>query len=352
MKNLVILGGGYGGMKIISLLLDKLPKEVMITLIDRMPNHCLKTKFYALAVGTIKPQQIQLPFPEHPQLKFKQGEVSHIDLNKNEVHLENGEVISYHDLVIGLGHEDNFRDVPGAEEYAYSIQTMEKAKKTNEALNRLPAGSKISIVGAGLTGVELASELNEKRPDLRISIYDRNPNILPSFPSRLSTYVENWFDNHGIDININANITRIEKNTIFNHEVPEQTDMIIWTAGIQPSKVVRKLDVEKDRYGRIILTQYHNIPGYEHVYVVGDCASLPHSPSAQLAEGQGEQIAQVILSRWKNELLPEEMPVIKLKGVLGALGRKSGFGLFEGRPVTGRVVRLLKSGILWLYKYH
>ncbi len=352
MKNLVVLGGGYGGMKVISLLLDKLPENAKITLIDRMSHHCLKTKFYSFAVGTVTAEQIQLPFPDHPKLTFLQGEVSRIDLDKCEVHLSDGKTVSYDDLVIGLGHEDNFRDVPGAAEYTYSIQTMEKAKKTNEALKRLPSGSIVSIVGAGLTGVELASELRESRPDLKIKIYDRNANILPSFPKRLSTYVENWFDNHGIDININANITRVEKNTLFVNDMPEHSDLIIWTAGIQPSKVVSDLDVEKDRQGRIIVTQYHNIPGNEHVYVVGDCASLPHSPSAQLAEGQGEQIAKVILSRWNNEPLPKEMPTIRLKGVIGALGKKSGFGMFDGRPVTGRVVRLLKSGILWLYKYH
>lgn len=352
MKKLVVLGGGYGGMKIVSLLLEKLPDDITITLIDRMPYHCLKTKFYALAVGTVSAQQIQLPFPAHSNLTFKQGEVSNIDFNKKLVQLTNEEAIPYDDLIIGLGHEDNFRDVPGATQHAFSIQTIEKAKKTNEALNELAPGSIISIIGAGLTGVELASELNEKRPDLQIRLYDRGAHILSSFPLRLSTYVENWFDNHGVDININANITRIERNTLFNHDIPEHSDMIIWAAGIQPSKVVRMLDVEKDRIGRIILTPHHNIPNNENVYVVGDCACLPHSPSAQLAEGQGEQIAQVLLSRWKNEPLPEEMPTIKLKGFLGALGKKSGFGLVEGRPVTGRVARLLKSGILWLYKYH
>ena len=45
--------------------------------------------------------------------------------------------------------------------------------------------------------------------------------------------------------------------------------------------------VEKDKKGRVILTKHHNIPNNEHVYVVGDSASLPHAPSAQLAEGQG-----------------------------------------------------------------
>lgn len=80
--------------------------------------------------------------------------------------------------------------------------------------------------------------------------------------------------------------------------------------------------------------------------------SLPHSPSAQLAEAQAEQIVQVLQKRWNGEEPPSEFPPIKLKGILGSLGKKHGFGLVADRPLTGRVPRLLKSGILWMYKYH
>lgn len=115
---------------------------------------------------------------------------------------------------------------------------------------------------------------------------------------------------------------------------------------------LRELNVEKDNQGRVVLTPRHHIPNIENVYVVGDCASLPHAPSAQLAEGQAEQIAQVLQKRWKGEEPPSEFPPIKLKGVLGSLGKKHGFGLVADRPLTGRVPRLLKSGVLWMYKYH
>mgnify|MGYP001295985327 FL=1 len=121
---------------------------------------------------------------------------------------------------------------------------------------------------------------------------------------------------------------------------------------MQPVEVVRKLDVEKDESGRIKLTPQHFLPNDENVFVVGDCASLPHAPSAQLAEGQAEQIVTILKKQWNNEPLPQELPRIKLKGVLGSLGKKHGFGLVGERPLTGRVPRILKSGVLWMYKYH
>ena len=80
------------------------------------------------------------------------------------------------------------------------------------------------------------------------------------------------------------------------------------------------------------------------MYVVGDCASLPHAPSAQLAEGQAEQIVQVLLKRWKGEALPETLPAIKLKGMLGSLGKKHGFGMLAEKPVTGTSCPFIEIG--------
>lgn len=331
---------------------NQLPDDVSITLIDRVPYHCLKTEYYALAAGTISDQHVRVSFPEHQRLTIKYGEVTKISIEENKVYLQGEEPVAYDDIIIGLGCEDKYHNVPGADIHTYSIQTIEKSRRTYEALNNLSPGSVVGIVGAGLSGVELASELNESRPDLKVKLFDRGKHILSAFSERLSTYVENWFLEHNVEIINQSNITKVEEKTLYNHDEPIHCDAIVWTAGIQPNKVVRDMNVEKDPQGRVVLTKHHNIPGNEHVYVVGDCASLPHAPSAQLAEGQAEQIVQILLKRWKGEELPETLPVIKLKGVLGSLGKKHGFGLVAERPITGRVARLLKSGILWMYKYH
>ncbi|WP_066372454.1 NAD(P)/FAD-dependent oxidoreductase [Neobacillus fumarioli] len=353
MKNLVILGGGYGGMKILhELLPNELPEDVMITLVDRVPYHCLKTEYYALAAGTISDVHVRVAFPEHPRLKVKYGEVIGVDTKAKKVELLNDEAIEYDDLVIGLGCEDNYHNVPGAEQFTYSIQSIGKSRETYQALNNLGPGSIVGIVGAGLSGVELASELSESRKDLHIKLFDRGKHILSAFPDRLSKYVENWFISHGVEIINNSNITKVEENVLYNNDQPIHCDVIVWTAGIQANKIVREMEGEKDRSGRMIITPRHHLPHDEHVFIVGDCASLPHAPSAQLAEGQAVQIVEVLKKRWKGEEPPASFPPIKLKGVLGSLGKKHGFGMMADRPITGRVARLLKSGVLWMYKFH
>jgi NADH dehydrogenase len=352
MKHLVILGGGYGGMRVLQRLLPNLREDTTITLVDKVPYHCFKTEYYALVAGTISETHIRMPFPKHDRLHFQYGIVENIDIDNNVVHLESGETVRYDDLIIGLGCEDKYHNVPGAKEFTCSVQSIEKSRQTYQQLNGLGPNATVGIVGAGLSGVEVASELRESRPDLNILLFDRGSRILSMFPERLSEYVETWFIEHDVIIVRNSNITKVEKNKLYNHHEPINCDAIVWTAGIQANSVVQKLNVEKDNSGRVVLTKYHNIPGYEHVYVLGDCASLPHAPSAQLAEGQAEQIVTVLTKRWNGEALPEEMPVIKLKGVLGSLGRKHGFGLLANQALMGRVPRLLKSGILWMYKFH
>lgn len=337
---------------LLRLLPNNLPDDVEITLIDRTPFHSLKTEFYALAAGTSSDNEIRVAFPESDKFTITYGEISKVDVDNKHVLLEDGQEIAYDDLVIGLGCEDKYHGVPGAEEFTYSIQTIGRSRETYSKLAGLAAGSVVGIVGAGLSGIELASELRESRPDLKIKLFDRSPRVLRDFPERLSNYVKKWFDTHDVEIVSNSNITEVGPNKLYNHEEIIPVDVVVWTAGIQPSAPVRALPGEKDSSGRVILTQYHDLPDYENVFVVGDCASLPFAPSAQLAEEQAEQIVKVLRTRWNNEPLLEVMPDIKLKGFMGSLGKKQGFAYLADISVTGRIARLMKSGLLWMYKRH
>ena len=353
MKNLVLLGGGYGNMRVLLRLLpNNLPEDVQITLVDRTPFHSLKTEFYALAAGTVPDQEVRVSYPEHERLKMVYGEIVEINREEKVVVLADGSRIPYDDVVIGLGCEDKHHGVPGADEYTYSIQTIGRSRETFNKLCGLPSNSIVGIVGAGLSGIELASELRESRPDLQIKLFDRSPRILRDFPERLSNFVKKWFDTHNVEVVSNSNITKVEPKVLHNHE---ETVKIFFK--IQNNKdlwyfSVRNLDVETDSSGRVVLSQYHHLPEDEHVYVVGDCAALPYAPSAYVAEEQAEQIVQVIQAKWKGKEVPEAKPEIKLKGFVGSLGKKQGFAFLADRTVTGRIARLLKSGILWMYKWH
>ncbi len=334
-----------------TLLEGDLPSDTVMILIDRMPYQGLKTEYYALAAGTVSDKDIRVQFPVDPRLILKYGEVTSVDPESKLVHFENDDPLSYDWLVIALGCVDKYHNITGAKEFSNSIQTLSATRKTYQGANDTAPYGQVTIVGGGLSGVEMAAELRESRPDLNIRILDRGASVLSPFPQKVQRYVSEWMLEHDIELRSHVSLSRLEGGLLYNGDEIIQTDITIWTAGIQPSPIVQQLDLPKDAQGRLIINEYHQLPDYQEIYIVGDCASLPFSPSGQAAEAQGEQVAEVLQAVWKNET--PRLGKIKLKGVLGSLGKKAGFGMMGKRTVMlGMMPRAIKSGVLWMSKRH
>lgn len=354
MRRLVILGGGYGGIKVLTGLLNsRLPDDVEIILIDRNPFRSLKTEFYTIAAGTVADTEVRVDFPKDDRIQYVFKEVKKIDTENSQIIFEDedDEAISYDYLVIGLGCEDNYHGVRGAAEYTESVQTFAKARHTGVAVGNLGAYGKVTVVGAGLSGIEVASEIRESRPDLNIRLLDRGPTVLKAFDEKIQNHVEQWFIENDVDVIHYSNVEYVEKDGVCNNGVCYLNDVTIWTAGVRPVKLVRELPFQKDQHEKIVVNEYFQVPNQPNIYVLGDCAASEHSPSAQLAGIQGEQIAEILLAIFQGDEPIKPRP-IKLRGTLGSLGKTDGFGNMLTMPMTGLLPRLVKSGVLWLSKRH
>ncbi|MEC5423989.1 FAD-dependent oxidoreductase [Virgibacillus sp. C22-A2] len=353
MKRLVILGGGYGGLKIALGLLDnQLPEDIQITLVDRNPYHSVKTEFYTIVAGTSAEIDIRMDFPDDKRVQYVYGEINKIDTENEQITFkDSSNIVPYDYLVIGLGCEDNYHGVEGAEKYTHSVQTFANARKAGLAVCNLKAYGKVTIVGAGLSGIEVASEIRESRSDLNIRLLDRGASVLKAFDSKIQEHVADWFVKHDVDILHHSSVEYVEKDGVCNNGICYVNDVTIWTAGVRPNYLVRELPFKKDDQEKVVVNDYYQIPEQQNIYVVGDCASSEHSPSAQLAGQQGEQIAEVLLAVLTDKE-PKKPKEIKLKGTLGSLGKSDGFGNMMQKPLTGYLPRLAKSGVLWLNKRH
>jgi len=352
-KNLVILGGGYGGIKVLTgLISTSLPDDIQITVVDKNPYHSYKTEFHTIVAGTSADVDVRSPFPQHDQVSYEFGTVSSIDLEERIIHFQDrSTVVSFDYLIIALGCEDAYHGIEGAAKYTESVQSFSKARKAGLAVGNLRAYGKVSVVGAGLSGIEVASEIRESRPDLNIRLLDRGGTVLKAFDKKIQAHVADWFVKNDVEVLHYANVEYVEKDGVCNNGICYVNDVTIWTAGVQPHHLVRDLPFEKDNYDKVIVNDFFQVPGHEHIYVIGDNASSEHSPSAQLAGQQGEQVATILsdLLQGKEPKKPKE---IKLRGTLGSLGKSDGFGSMFQRSITGFLPRLTKSGILWLQKRH
>lgn len=352
-KNLVILGGGYGGIKVLTGLLgQELPDDVQITVVDKNPYTSYKTEFHTIVAGTTADVDVRSPFPVHEQVNYEFGTIRSIDLTEKVVFFQDrSTVVNFDYLVIALGSEDAYHGIEGAREYTNSVQSFSDARHAGAAVGNLPAYGKVSVVGAGLSGIEVASEMRESRPDLNIRLLDRGGSVLKAFDEKIQTYVADWFVKNDVEVLHYANVEYVEKDGVCNNGICYVNDVTIWTAGVQPHHLVRALPFKVDRHNKVIVNEFFQVPGQEHIYVIGDNASSEHSPSAQLAGQQGEQVA-VILGDVLDGKEPKQPKAIRLRGTLGSLGKSDGFASMFQRSITGFLPRLTKSGVLWLQKRH
>lgn len=353
MKNLVILGGGYGGMKALTgLLALDLPDDLQITVVDKNPYHSYKTEFHTIVAGTAADIDVRSNFPKHDRVNYEFGTVRSIDYEHNEIYFRNRTtVISYDYLIIGLGSEDAYHGVEGAAQHTESVQSFSRARHSGLSVGNLKAYGKLTIVGAGLSGIEVASEVRESRPDLNIRLLDRGSSVLSAFDPKIQAHVGNWFIKNDVEVLHHANVEYVEKDGVCNNGICYVNDVTVWTAGVQTHHLMKNTAFKKDQYNKIIVNDFYQVPGNENIYIIGDNAASEFSPSAQLAGQHGEQVAAILgnILNGKQAKKPKE---IKLRGTLGSLGKSDGFASMFQQSLTGFVPRLTKSGILWLQKRH
>jgi NADH dehydrogenase len=349
-KKLVILGGGYAGIRLTHGLLAKMDESRQIILIDRLPYHTFKVEYYALAAGTEPLSELTHPFPEDPRLLKIFAEATSIDPVNKLIYVRDHEPIDYDELVIAAGCIDNYQNVKGAEENTFSVQTIKKAQIASQRLTTLDPYEKVLVIGGGLSGVELAAELRQSRPDLNISIINRGKGLLSPFPQRTQEYVSKWFEEHNVQLLNDVHLTEIRSRQVIHNHGSIDFDAAVWTAGIRPAQIAEPLQGERDADGRFVVNDDYSLPSYEGLYIIGDCAFANFAPSAYLAEVMADRLKEVLLAKWKGQHIT--LPPIKLKAVFGSLGKKEGFAIIGDTPIHGRVPRILKSGVLWLYKKH
>lgn len=353
MTELLILGGGYGGFKVLYDSLENgIPDDVHITMINRNPYHAMKTEYYAIAAGTTSDRSVRVDFPVHEKISYIFDEVIRIDAEEDRVFLAGREEpLAFDQLVIALGCEDNYHGIEGAEEFTESVQTMSSARHAGYKINDLKAYGNVTIVGAGLSGIEVAAETRESRPDLNIRLLDRGNTVLKAFDEKIQKHVADWFRENEVNVIHEAKVEYVEKDGVCNNGICYMNDVTVWTAGVLPHHLARELPFKKDREEKLIANDFYQIPEKTNIYVVGDCVSSELSPSGQLAGEQGERIAEVLKYVWRGQQ-PKKPGSIKLKGTLGSLGKSDGFGNMMNQPLTGKIPRIAKSGVLWLHKRH
>ncbi|RAK18663.1 NADH dehydrogenase [Anoxybacillus vitaminiphilus] len=377
--NVVILGAGYGGlMTTVRLQTMVGVNEANITLVNKNDYHYESTWLHEASAGTLHHDRVRYPIADvidSRKVNFVKDTVVKVVPEENRVILENGE-LSYDYLVVALGFESETFGIKGIKEYAFSIANVNAARQIREHIEYQFAtynteaekrDERLTIVvgGAGFTGIEFLGELVNRVPELcreydvdphkvRIICVEAAPTVLPGFDPELVEYAVNLLERKGVEFKIGTAIKECTPEGIIvakGDEVEEiKASTVVWAAGVRGSYVIDESGFEAMR-GRVKVDPFLRAPGYENVFIVGDCSLIineetnrPYPPTAQIAMQQGEVCAKnlAVLIRQQGELQAFKPD---LKGSVCSLGEDDAIGVVFGKKIWGSKASFMKKMI-------
>ncbi|HVZ03285.1 NAD(P)/FAD-dependent oxidoreductase [Hyphomicrobium sp.] len=405
LHKIVIVGGGAGGLELATQLGNKLGKtgKAEITLVDRARTHIWKPLLHEIAAGSMDTGRHELPYQAQGHwhgFRYRYGEMIGLDRANKRVHLgatydEDGREITpdrwfpYDTLVIAIGSVSNDFGTPGVKEHAIMLDTPEQAERFNRRLLNAcvrayaqpgpvrPGQLHVAIIGAGATGTELSAELHhaarglvafgldkiDPEKDIKITLIEAAPRILPALPERLSAATANVLKDIGVDVRVGSPVTRVtaEGVTLANGEfIP--SELVVWAAGVKGPDVLAKLDgLEVSRSNTLLVKPTLQTTKDDNIFVIGDAAYLipdgettPIPPRAQAAHQESTHLVRQIRRRINGET---KLAPFRYRdfGSLVSLGKYSTVGSLMGF-VSGKSLRVegwfAKIMYRSLYKMH
>lgn len=377
----VVIGGGYGGLRAIEFLAKH--KNIEITLIDKNPYHYLQTEAYGYIAGRFDIYEIAIDLKKWCQgfsrkVDFLYEEATFIDYHNQIITTQNQE-ISYDYLIVASGAQTNFFSfIEGLRENSYGVKNLMRAynfrkefedliykKLQNEEIND-GAAINLAIGGAGLSGVEVAAEmayviesysktLGQRAKEIKIFLIDASDTILPGMSDYIVKNTHKRLEKLGVQILTSTFISNVDKTAIYFKNGDQLSYyFMIFAGGIKASNLNMKQESQTNKIDQFIPDKELNIFNTKNVFAVGDCVEIRDKndkllpPTAQIAEKSAEYVANTIFER----ILGKSSQAFdsQVSGIFVALGGKYAVGeLFGLIKVKGYWAYLLKKAITYMY---
>jgi NADH dehydrogenase len=404
-RQIVIVGGGAGGLELATKLGDKLGKrgKAQITLIDKARTHVWKPKLHEIAAGSMDIGAHELDFLAQSHwhhFRYRVGEMTGVDRQRQEVHVasfvdEDGyevtpkRAIRYDTLIIAVGSQTNDFGTPGVQENAMRLDSTADASRFHRRLvnacirAHAQAGSlnpeqlQVAIIGAGATGVELAAELHrttrelvaygldriDPNKDIQLHLIEAADRILPALPPRMARAAAKFLSSLGVHIHTSAKVAEVLPKGVRladGRTIP--AELVVWAAGVKAPNFLKDLaGLETNRINQLAVLPTLQTTRDPNIFALGDCAACvwPEKnslvpPRAQAAHQQASHVARQIYRQLSGKpLLPyryRDFGSLVSLGKYTAVGNMLGAGVVGGSlMVEGLFARMMYVS---LYKMH
>src|ERR687896_55912 len=329
--NVLILGGGFGGLYAARKLERALPRQAAKVTIVTDVNFMLYTPLLpGASSGTLEPRHVVVPLREHlDRTDLVLGHVTGADPDRRRVFVTSAEdeqlELEYDHLIVSLGAVSRTLPIPGLREHAVGfktlseaialrnqvLQTLERAEAVHDEATRRALLTYV-FVGGGYAGLEGLAELQDFAGDildlyprsrlhgLRFILVEARERVMYEISADLAEFAVTELRRRGVEVRTNTTVERVSADAVELSDcevVPCRT--VAWTAGVKPHPVVTRMGLPLDRAGRIVVDRYCQVQGRSDVWAIGDAAAVPDParpgnsapPTCQHALRQGRTVA-------------------------------------------------------------
>ena len=342
MAKIVIIGGGFTG----SLCTKKLQKDFEVTLID--------TKDYfeftpGILRTIVEPHHINSVQIRHRDY-FKNGRlvIGEVEeVTKDKVILDD-EKIEYDYLIVASGSR---YELPIKEQ---RVLLSHRAHTLFQNHENLEASNYVLIVGGGITGVELASEIAEKYDEKDVTLVHSRKELMNRYDEAVSRYGKNFLEKKGVNLVLGERVVA-GKNNEFQTKKGKtiKTDLAFMCTGIKPNYEFMKNNfsgqLSKNNYLRV--NKHFQLESYNNIFVGGDIAATKEEKAAQNAEKHAKVIVKNIKRMAKGKKLKKYVP--KKRPMVISLGKYKGIFTYKMFVLNGIIPAFMKKFIEWktMFKY-
>ncbi|KAF0959333.1 NAD(P)/FAD-dependent oxidoreductase [Rhodococcus sp. T7] len=287
----LVLGSGFAGLWVAlgaARRLDELGAAgtVDVTVISAKPFHDIRVRNYEADLSACRIPLADLLDPVG--VGHITAEVTAIDTAARTVTVSGdgaGGTQRYDRLVLALGSRVAKPDIPGLREFGFDVDTYDGAMKLQRHLatlsnGRAGAGAATAVVvGAGLTGIETASELpgmlaKTCHGEPRVVLIDHNPHVGSDMGDSARPVIEAGLSDNGVETMTGVGVAAVDEHgvTLSSGEVLA-AETVVWCAGMRANPLTAQLDAERDRLGRLPVDDYLRVIGSPGVFAAGDVAA-------------------------------------------------------------------------------
>ncbi len=353
LPRVVIIGGGFAGLKIASGLKNS---PFQVVLLDKNNFHQFQPLYYQVATASLEPSAIAFPFRKifqhYKNFHFRETLVKNIDYEEQVINCSIGQ-IRYDYLVMAMGTDTNFYKIESIQENGFPMKTVSEALKLRNTIlenfeyalvaDNLEDQNKnldIVIVGGGPTGVELAGALADLRNDvlpkdypeidfnqMNIRLIESSTGLLAAMSKKAGGLALKYLQKLKVDVQCGISVKSFQNNEV---ELSDGTIIkaktLIWAAGVSANKIEGLPDEAYGFSNRLKVNQFNLVNGFDNIFAIGDLSLMiddqypkGHPQVAQVAIQQANLLTKNLLYSTSEKAMKGFK--YKDKGSMATIGR-------------------------------